>query len=89
MKLLTYCSLSNLSEIPPVALTLSTISLLHWIISTAKAVKAHKLQHSFVANNTSRHSYFNRIPHLWNALPVINLNPSINIIKKTTKDILI
>ena len=28
------------------------------------------------ANNISRHSYFNRIPHLWNALPMINLNYS-------------
>lgn len=49
---------------------------------SSQLAKAHKLQHSFDTNNTSRHSYFNRIPHLWNALPVINLNLSINTIKK-------
>ena len=49
---------------------------------SSRLAKALKLQHSYGANNTSRHSYFNRIPHLWNALPVINLNLSINTIKK-------
>ena len=48
---------------------------------SSRLAKALKLQHSYGANNTSRHSYFNRIPHLWNALLVINLNLSINTIK--------
>ena len=28
-------------------------------------------------NNISRHSYFHRLPALWNALPIINLNLSL------------
>ena len=49
---------------------------------SSRFAKAHKLQYSYVANNISRHSYFNRIPQLWNALPVINLNYSIDTINK-------
>ena len=46
---------------------------------------AHKIRHTFSSNNSNRHSYFNRIPRLWNALPVINLNQSMNIIKRLLK----
>ena len=49
---------------------------------SSRLAKAHKLQHSYGANNISRYLYFNRIPRLWNALPVINLNLSMDIIKK-------
>ena len=49
---------------------------------SSQLAKAHKLQHSYGANNISRHSYFNRIPRLWNTLPVVNLNLSIDTIKK-------
>ena len=31
---------------------------------SSRLAKAHKLQHSYGVNNTSRHSYFNRFPHL-------------------------
>ena len=51
---------------------------------SSRLAKAHKLQHSYGANNTSRHSYFNRIPYLWNALKVINLNLSITTIKNNS-----
>ena len=50
--------------------------------------KSHKLQHSYNSNNTSRHSYFNRISCLWNALAVINLDYPIGIIKKQLKTFL-
>ena len=33
-------------------------------------------------NNQSRHSYFHRLPGLWNAIPILNLNlsnPSLNL----------
>ena len=49
---------------------------------SSRLAKTHKLQHSYGENNTSRHSYFNRIPLLLNVLPVINLNLSTNTIKK-------
>ena len=39
-----------------------------------RLAKVHKLQHSYGANNISRHSYFNGITWLWSALPVINLS---------------
>ena len=55
---------------------------------SSRLAKAHKLQHSYSANNISRHSYFNRISRLWNALPVINLNLSIDIIKKRLRSFL-
>ena len=44
-----------------------------------------KLIHTRSPNNTSRHFYFNRFPRLWNALPPINLNLPINIIKSQVK----
>ena len=57
---------------------------------SSRLAKAHKLQHSYGANNISRHSYFNRIPRLWNALPVINLaKPFYRYNQKAPKDFLI
>ena len=55
---------------------------------SSRLAKAHKLHYSFEANNTARHLYFNRIPHLWNALPVTNLNLSINTVKKQLRTFL-
>ena len=55
---------------------------------SSRLAKSHKLQHSYNSNNISRHSYFNRICHLWNALPVINLDYPIGIIKKQLKTFL-
>ena len=44
-----------------------------------------KLQHIRSSNNLTRNFYFNRFPRLWNALPSININCSISIIKSTIK----
>ena len=41
--------------------------------STRSAAQG-KLKHISVPNNKARHSYFNRLPHLWNALPPIDLS---------------
>ena len=37
-----------------------------------------KLMHSFSANNSSFHFYFNRLPRLWNCLPPVDLNGSLS-----------
>ena len=34
----------------------------------------HKLKQSVLCTNKTKHFYFNRLPHLWNSLPTINLN---------------
>jgi len=44
-----------------------------------------KLVHIRSPNNSSRHFYFNRFPHLWNALPSINLDLLIYVIKCQVK----
>ena len=44
-----------------------------------------KLQHIRSSNNLTRNFYFNRFPRLWNALPSIDINCSISIIKSTIK----
>ena len=35
---------------------------------------SNKLQHSRNFNVTSSNFFFNRLPRIWNALPIINLN---------------
>ena len=44
-----------------------------------------KLKHIKPSNNLTRNFYFNRFPHLWNELPPIDINCSINMIKSTIK----
>ena len=39
-------------------------------------------EHTRSANNLARHSYFSRIPRLWNSLPPIDLEQSVETIKK-------
>ena len=47
-----------------------------------------KLRHNAALTNKERHFYFNRISRLWNSLPIINLNLSINTIKSQLKQYL-
>ena len=47
-----------------------------------------KLRHNAALTNKERHFYFNRISRLWNSLPIINLNQSINTIKGQLKQYL-
>ena len=44
-----------------------------------------KLRHSKATSNASRHSYFNRLPRLWNSLPCIDLDLSVAAIKYNLK----
>ena len=45
----------------------------------SRLAKAHKLQHSYMVLTTSpdMYSYLNRIPQLWNSLPMINLKTTL------------
>ena len=43
---------------------------------------AARMIHTHSANNLARHSYFSRIPRLWNSLPPIDLEQSVETIKK-------
>ena len=41
-----------------------------------------KLRHTRpISNNSIRHFYFNRLPHLWNSLPLLNLDHSLSTIR--------
>ena len=60
-------------------------SYISFFSGTTRLVKAHKLKHTLFLNNSTRHSYFNRIPRLWNALPVINCELQMVTIKKQLK----
>ena len=44
-----------------------------------------KLIHNFTSNNKMRSFYFNRLPQLWNSLPIIDLHLPINTIKGQLK----
>ena len=57
-------------------------SLISFSSSDTRSVSSHKTIHSISSTNHSRHFFFNRIPRLWNALLPINLDLSINTIKK-------
>ena len=44
-----------------------------------------ELRHNALSTNKEHHFYFNRISHLWNSLPIIDLNLPINHIKSKIK----
>ena len=64
------------------------INYITFFTGSSRLAKSHKLHHSYNSNNIPRHSYFNRICRLWNALPVINLDYPIGVIKKQLKTFL-
>ena len=53
--------------------------------SNTRSGATNKLIHRRHLNNTSRHSYFHRLPSLWNAMPIIDLNLSFATIKEKLK----
>ena len=57
-------------------------SLISFSSSDTRSASSHKMIHSISSTNYFRHFFFNRIPRLWNALPPIDLDLSINTIKK-------
>ena len=49
--------------------------------SNTRSGTSNKLIHPRHLNNTSRHSYFHRLPSIWNAMPIIDLDLSFATIK--------
>ena len=49
--------------------------------SNTRSSSAYKLKHHTAINNLQRHSYFHRLPRLWNSLPPINPRSSPSTIK--------
>ena len=50
--------------------------------SNTRSSSSFKLKHRLTNNNLSRHSFFNRLPRLWNSLPPIDPSLSTHIIKR-------
>ena len=63
----------------------NTVDYVTFSSSTASSSSESKLIHNFSSNNKIRSFYFNRFIRLWNSLPVINLDLSINTIKSQLK----
>ncbi len=57
--------------------------------SNTRSKTSFKLKHCPTSGNLLRHSYFNRIPRLWNSLPPIDPNSPPQSIKKSVTDFLI
>ena len=53
--------------------------------ASTRSGASNKLTHIHHLNNLSRHSYFHRLPGLWNAIPIIDLNQSFEVIKSKLK----
>ena len=56
--------------------------------SSTRSSTNHKLIHSKSSTNLSRHFYFNRLPRLWNSLPVFSLDQSLSSFKLLLKNVL-
>jgi len=56
--------------------------------SNTRSGASNKLIHPHHLSNTSRHSYFHRLPLLWNVLPIIDLDLSFATIKWKLKSYL-
>ena len=48
----------------------------------SRSTSTSKLKHQLPYSSAHSHFYFNRLPRLWNYLPQINLNLSVDTIKK-------
>ena len=56
--------------------------------STTRSGASNKLVIPQHLNNTARHSYFHRLPSLWNAMPIIDINTSYTTLKSKLKSFL-
>ena len=50
-------------------------------IGSTRSAANSQLVHHHSINNFNKHFYFTRLPHLWNAMPVINIRQSLSTIK--------
>ena len=59
-------------------------NFIQFCTSGTRASTYHKMrQPSSMHTNTVRHFYFNRLPHLWNSLPFIDIEHPLSSIKQT------
>ena len=56
---------------------------LSFTVENTRSAAQRKLKHVTVPNNKVRHFYFNRLPHLWNALPSVDLSLSVSTNRST------
>jgi len=64
------------------------INFIAFFSGSTRLGKANKMKHTLSMNSASRNSFFNRIPRLWNAPSIINLDLSIDTIKIQLKSFL-
>ena len=57
-------------------------NFISFTLGDTRSANSHKLQHTRSTNNSSNNFYFNRLPRIWNALLVININLDTKIIKQ-------
>ena len=57
-------------------------NFISFVTGNTRLAVSHKLQHNRSSDSLTNNFYFNRLPRLWNALPVINTNLQPNIIKQ-------
>ena len=58
-------------------------NFIQFCTSGTRASTYHKMRQPSMRTNTVRHFYFNRLPHLWNSLPSINIEHPLSSIKRT------
>ena len=63
---------------PDDSVSFSISSFVSFCTGSSRSSAHLKLKHSLPRTNTISHFYFNRIPRLWNSLPVINLHQPIH-----------
>ena len=51
---------------------------LWFTVGSTRSAAQRKFKHVTVPNNKAKHSYFNRLPRLWNALPPVDLSLSVS-----------
>ena len=65
----------------------SVLSFIHFSRGTTRASSHLKMIHLLSRTNSATHFYFNRLPHLWNSLPLIDITLSLSAIKKQLQQI--
>ena len=58
------------------------LSHISFLSSCTRASSSKKLKHNLCHTTTTRHFYFNRVVHLWNAIPAVDTSQSYYIIKR-------
>ena len=63
------------------------LDFIRFVTSKTTSSSFNKLKHTFCCSSLSRHFYFNLLPRLWNSLPSIDLDQSLDTIKCKLKQV--